>query len=104
MIQYVTAWFDGDKSTAKHVNWIGNLYEYMTPYVSKSPREAYVNYRDLDIGMNKDKYVSYKEARIWGEKYFKIKNFNRLVKVKSRVDPDNFFRHEQSIPTLHYKV
>ncbi|XP_042031126.1 berberine bridge enzyme-like 18 [Salvia splendens] len=27
-------------------------YEYMTPYVSSSPKEAYYNYRDLDIGVN----------------------------------------------------
>jgi hypothetical protein len=25
-------------------------------------------------------------------------NFMRLVKVKSKVDPDNFFKNEQSIP------
>ena len=25
----------------------------MTPYVSKNPREAYMNYRDLDIRINK---------------------------------------------------
>ncbi|KAH0898976.1 hypothetical protein HID58_048544, partial [Brassica napus] len=27
-------------------------------------------------------------------------NFNRLVRIKSKVDPENFFRHEQSIPLL----
>ncbi|RVW80168.1 Berberine bridge enzyme-like 15 [Vitis vinifera] len=27
-------------------------------------------------------------------------NFNRLVHVKTKVDPDNFFRHEQSIPPM----
>lgn len=30
------------------------IYDYMVPFVSKSPRSAYVNYRDLDIGMNKE--------------------------------------------------
>ncbi|MFQ6638934.1 hypothetical protein Gotur_015115 [Gossypium turneri] len=29
-----------------------NFYKGMTPFVSKSSREAYVNYRDLDIGSN----------------------------------------------------
>ncbi|MBA0594756.1 hypothetical protein Gorai_011649, partial [Gossypium raimondii] len=29
-----------------------NFYKRMTPFVSKSSREAYVNYRDLDIGSN----------------------------------------------------
>lgn len=74
----------------------------MTPFVSKSPRAAYVNYRDLDIGSN-NKYekTSYKRVRVWGLKYFG-NNFNRLVQIKKKVDPYNFFSHEQSIPTLPY--
>ncbi|XWS50560.1 hypothetical protein CRYUN_Cryun12cG0097200 [Craigia yunnanensis] len=36
----------------KYISWIRRFYHHMTPYVSKSPREAYVNYRDLDIGVN----------------------------------------------------
>ena len=71
----------------------------MTPYVSKFPREAYVNYRDLDLGMNKKNSTSYIQATAWGNMYFKD-NFNRLVKIKTKVDPDNVFRHEQSIPPL----
>ncbi|XP_048323271.2 monolignol oxidoreductase AtBBE-like 13 [Ziziphus jujuba] len=104
MIQYLTGWTDGENNTAKHMEWIRKVYNYMGPYVSKFPREAYVNYRDLDLGMNK-KNMSFIEARFWGIKYFK-NNFYRLVKVKSRVDPDNFFRHEQSIPNLpiNYRV
>ncbi|CBI31079.3 unnamed protein product, partial [Vitis vinifera] len=39
--------------------------------------------------------------RVYGIKYFK-KNFNRLVRIKTKVDPGNFFRNEQSIPTLPY--
>ncbi|CAN1226771.1 Tetrahydroberberine oxidase [Linum grandiflorum] len=70
-----------------HRKGIRELYGYMTRYVSKSPRAAYYNYRDLDLGWN------------WGVKYFKG-NFDRLVKVKSLVDPENFFRNEQSIPVL----
>ena len=35
-----------------HINWIRRLYNYMTPYVSKFRREAYVNYRDPDFGTN----------------------------------------------------
>ena len=102
MVQYVTAWNDGEKGTVKHLDWIRKLYNYMAPYVSKSPREAYVNYRDLDLGMNKKRNTSFEEASVWGNKYFK-NNFDRLVKVKSRVDPDNLFRHEQSIPPLFSK-
>ncbi|XVE91304.1 hypothetical protein DITRI_Ditri20bG0142900 [Diplodiscus trichospermus] len=99
-IQYVTPWQDGDiKSASKHIDWIRRLYSYMAPYVSMFPRAAYVNYRDLDLGMNKNKNTSFIEASMWGVRYFKD-NFNRLVKVKTKVDPDNFFRHEQSIPPL----
>ncbi|KAF3450416.1 hypothetical protein FNV43_RR06497 [Rhamnella rubrinervis] len=99
MIQYLTSWTEGEKGTAKHVDWIRKLYNYMARYVSMFPREAYVNYRDLDLGMNNKNNTNFIEASVWGYKYFKD-NFNRLVKVKSRVDPDNFFRHEQSIPPL----
>jgi hypothetical protein len=79
------------------MDWIRNLYNFMAPYVSKLPRTAYVNYRDLDLGMNNK--GSSEDASVWGSKYFKD-NFNRLVRVKTKVDPDNFFRHEQSIPPL----
>ncbi|KAF7842403.1 berberine bridge enzyme-like 13 [Senna tora] len=99
MIQYVNVWVDGEKSMAKHMDWIRKFYELMGPYVSKFPREAYVNYKDLDLGMNSSNGTSYLRAYGWGYKYFKG-NFNRLVKVKSKVDPHNFFRHEQSIPPI----
>ncbi|XP_062095053.1 tetrahydroberberine oxidase-like [Humulus lupulus] len=80
------------------INWIRRLYDYMTPYVSKNPREAYLNYRDLDIGTNNNNgTTSYAQASIWGLKYFK-NNFNRLLRVKNMIDPTNFFRNEQSIP------
>ncbi|TXG70511.1 hypothetical protein EZV62_005446 [Acer yangbiense] len=101
-IQYLTIWFDGDKKSQKHINWIRNMYKYMGPYVSSSPRAAYVNYRDLDLGMNKKNHTKINKAKIWGAKYFKD-NFNRLVNVKTKVDPSNFFRHEQSIPPLSVK-
>ena len=82
------------------MSWIRRLYSYMAPYVSKSPRAAYLNYRDLDIGTNNNKgNTSYAQASIWGVKYFK-NNFNRLVQVKASVDPMNFFRNEQSIPPV----
>lgn len=101
-IQYLTLWSQPDQELAtKHIDWIRKLYNYMTSYASMFPREAYVNYRDLDLGMNK--YVngsySFAHASVWGNKYFKS-NFNRLVQIKTKVDPENFFKHEQSIPVL----
>ncbi|KAK2664576.1 hypothetical protein Ddye_003151 [Dipteronia dyeriana] len=50
---YFTSLDTGGKNVAKHMSWIRSLYSYMTPYVSKFPRGAYVNYRDLDLGINK---------------------------------------------------
>ncbi|KAJ4706565.1 FAD-binding Berberine family protein [Melia azedarach] len=101
MIQYLTGWLDGDNSARKHLDWITSLYNYMAPYVSKFPRAAYVNYRDLDLGINNKFNTSFYQARNWGTKYFK-NNFYRLVRVKSKVDPGNLFRHEQSIPTFSH--
>nr|GMD36602.1 berberine bridge enzyme-like 13 [Ipomoea batatas] len=99
-IQYLTLWETlDDDAAARHINWIRKLYRYMTPYVSSSPRQAYVNYRDLDLGSDKSGNATVMEASAWGEMYYKD-NFHRLVQVKTKVDPDNFFRHEQSIPTL----
>ncbi|KAJ4888749.1 FAD-binding Berberine family protein [Raphanus sativus] len=99
-IQSITYWPNSDTIPTRHINWIRNLYSYMMPYVSSNPRQAYVNYRDLDLGKNtKNAKINYEQARVWGAKYFKEK-FNRLVKIKSKVDQENFFRHKQSIPLL----
>ncbi|PQQ04416.1 berberine bridge enzyme-like 13 [Prunus yedoensis var. nudiflora] len=52
-IQYLVFWND-DKETEKNIGWLRRLYASMAPYVSKSPRAAYMNYRDLDLGRNKE--------------------------------------------------
>ncbi|KAJ6913702.1 berberine bridge enzyme-like 13 [Populus alba x Populus x berolinensis] len=98
-ILYWSRWQDAEENVAKHIDWTRKVYKFLAPYVSKSPREAYVNYRDLDLGINKNRSTSVEEASAFGTKYFKD-NFYRLVHVKTKVDPDNFFRHEQSIPPL----
>lgn len=99
-VQYMVKWeINRVSASNKHVHWMRMLYRYMKPYVSRSPRAAYINYRDLDLGINKHDNPSFAEARIWGRKYFKD-NFDRLVRVKSEADPDNFFRNHQSIPSL----
>ncbi|XP_074372947.1 berberine bridge enzyme-like 26 [Apium graveolens] len=104
MIQYITAWNTDNKDVeAKRIAWIHNLYSYMEKYVSSSPRAAYINYRDLDLGMNRDRSTSFVEASSWGIKYLK-NNFKRLASVKSMVDPDNVFYHEQSIPRYESKI
>ncbi|KAJ4702860.1 putative Reticuline oxidase [Melia azedarach] len=96
-IQYSTNWKKaGIEVTNHYINLTRTLYEAMTPYVSKNPREAFLNYRDIDIGSSSTN-GTYEEGKIYGIKYFK-NNFDRLVRVKTVVDPDNFFRYEQSIP------
>ncbi|PON50326.1 Xanthine dehydrogenase C subunit [Parasponia andersonii] len=100
-IQYLVQWEDGEnfKSTKKHLDWIRRVYERMTPYVSSNPRGAYLNYRDLDLGVNDFDGATYSQAKTWGFKYFK-ENFRRLAIVKGEVDPLNFFAYEQSVPPL----
>lgn len=94
---YMRVIVDGD--VAKSLRWIRNLYNYLIPY-SNPEQTAYLNYNDLDLGVNNEYGpTSYEQASAWGRKYFK-NNFHRLAVVKSMVDPDNFFRHEQSIPPL----
>lgn len=100
-IQYMVKWeVNSIEASNKHLQWMRMLYKYMTPYVSKSPRASYYNYRDLDLGINKYDNTSYSESSVWGKKYFKG-NFRRLAKIKTKFDPQNFFRSEQSIPLLN---
>ncbi|XP_057958697.1 tetrahydroberberine oxidase-like [Malania oleifera] len=101
-IFYRVTWDQDEENTTaiRYVEWLRRLYKYMAPHVSKSPRGAYLNYRDLDLGTNnKFGNTSYKRASIWGRKYFN-KNFDRLVHVKTMADPANFLRNEQSIPSV----
>lgn len=94
-VQYAVNWKEeGEIAERKYTQQIRELFDFMTPFVSKNPREAFLNYRDLDIGVSDG---SYEGGKVYGVKYFKD-NFDRLVKIKTRVDPDNFFRNEQSIP------
>ncbi|KAM0070556.1 putative tetrahydroberberine oxidase [Helianthus debilis subsp. tardiflorus] len=100
-IQYEVNWEDlSDEAENRYLNFTRLMYDYMTPFVSKNPREAFLNYRDLDIGINSHGRNAYTEGMVYGHKYFKKTNYKRLVSVKTKVDPDNFFRNEQSIPTL----
>ncbi|CAJ2678420.1 unnamed protein product [Trifolium pratense] len=99
LIQYINTWIEQSPEVIdRHVNFSRLFYKFMTPYVSNSPREAFLNYRDGDIGANHPSNVTTIEiSRTYGSKYFK-ENFERLVNVKTKVDPENFFRYEQSIP------
>ncbi|KAK7260392.1 hypothetical protein RIF29_26396 [Crotalaria pallida] len=98
-IQYSVNWNEPGVDIEKNFSdQIRRLHSYMTPFVSNSPRRAYLNYRDLDIGTNNFGKNSYDEGAVYGVKYFS-NNYERLVNIKTVVDPENFFRNEQSIPT-----
>ncbi|GLT35658.1 hypothetical protein SLA2020_100910 [Shorea laevis] len=97
-IQYGVNWKEeGSEISNRYLKLTEKLYEAMTPYVSENPREAFLNYRDINIGINSN--GTFEEGQVYGLKYFN-NNFDRLVNVKTKVDPDNFFKYEQSIPIL----
>ncbi|XP_014519074.1 berberine bridge enzyme-like 21 [Vigna radiata var. radiata] len=99
-IQYSVNWDDPSTGAAQNfTNQAKRLYSYMTPFVSNNPRRAFLNYRDLDIGVNNLGENSFEEGQVYGSKYFN-QNLERLVNIKTKVDPDNFFRNEQSVPVL----
>ncbi|KAK9030147.1 hypothetical protein V6N11_031578 [Hibiscus sabdariffa] len=99
-IQYIANWKEAGVETANHyIDLTRKLHEFMTPFVSKNPRQAFLNYRDADLGSNYHAKGLYEEARVQGMKWF-MGNFYRLVKIKTEVDPSNFFCYEQSIPLL----
>ncbi|KAK9076278.1 hypothetical protein SSX86_004611 [Deinandra increscens subsp. villosa] len=79
------------------IEWLRSFDKFLEPYVSRNPREAYLNYNDLDLGVDSG---SYEEARVWGDRYWKKDNFKKLIRIKAKVDPENFFRHPQSIPVF----
>ncbi|XP_071725278.1 berberine bridge enzyme-like 14 [Rutidosis leptorrhynchoides] len=101
-IGYYSIWNDEGEEVAKtNIDRRREFYSFMDRYVSRHPREAYVNYKEVNIGKNvPSNQKSYANDLVYGSKYFK-KNFKRLVKAKNKIDPLNFFRHEQRIPTHH---
>jgi FAD/FMN-containing dehydrogenase len=79
-LQYTSVWTD-PKVAQQRLSDMRDFYAAMRPYVSGA---AYVNYCDLDLT---DWPTAY-----WGQ------NLARLKQIKAVFDPDNVFRHAQSIP------
>jgi FAD/FMN-containing dehydrogenase len=80
-IQYTKEWKKVADSDA-NVAMMKTLHMSMRPFVSGG---AYVNYCDLDLG---DGYAK----AYWAD------NLPRLTTIKAQVDPNNIFRHAQSVP------
>ncbi|HET7885035.1 MAG TPA: FAD-binding oxidoreductase [Bradyrhizobium sp.] len=81
LVQYFLQW-GSPGATETNLAMIRTLYASMRPYVSG---RCYVNYCDLDLG------EGYAKA-YWGD------NLPRLMTIKAAFDPNNVFRHAQSVP------
>nr|ACJ76784.1 berberine bridge enzyme 2 [Argemone mexicana] len=105
MVEYIVSWSKDEESKSdEFFDWLRNIYDYMEEFVSKNPRVGYVNNIDLDLGgidwSNKNSSNNAIEiARNWGEKYF-LSNYERLIRAKTLIDPNNIFNHPQSIPPM----
>ncbi|MBA0556082.1 hypothetical protein Golob_026216 [Gossypium lobatum] len=98
LIQYVVYWSEEGLNVSNHnIDRLRDMYDRMGPFVSKDPREAFLNYRNIDIGSSPSDQTNFTHAQVYGSKYFKD-NFQRLTMVKAEMDPSNFFKNEQSIP------
>ena len=78
-LQYGSDWTNPN-DTPRRLEDMSELYAAMRPYM---PGAAYVNYCDLDLTDWPSAY--------WGQ------NLARLKQIKSAFDPDNVFRHAQSV-------
>ncbi|XP_078173967.1 berberine bridge enzyme-like D-2 [Carex rostrata] len=105
-IQYYVGWTKTEEGMAdRYIAWLRDFSAYMGSFVSTNPRAAYVNYLDLDLGTNNwtdstsGTVDDVNHARLWGNAYF-LWNYDRLVRAKTKIDPENVFNNEQSIPPL----
>jgi hypothetical protein len=74
--------WDDPAASESNLAMMRTLYASMRPFVSG---RAYVNYCDLDLG------EGYAKA-YWAD------NLPRLMQIKAQHDPNNVFRHAQSVP------
>jgi FAD/FMN-containing dehydrogenase len=79
-LQYGSDWTNPNDAPQR-LKDMDDLYAALRPYMSGA---AYVNYCDLDLTDWAGAY--------WGQ------NLARLKQIKSAFDPDNVFRHAQSVP------
>ncbi|KAM6575338.1 hypothetical protein CsatA_023665 [Cannabis sativa] len=69
---YICSW-KKHEDKEKYLNWIRNVDNFMTPYVSQNPRLTYLNYRHLDIGINDPKSQNITQKHVFGVRSILVK-------------------------------
>ena len=77
----ITAQWTEPTEADQHIAWTRDCWQAVKPF----SRGVYVNYLDSDDGRSRVRAA-------YGA------NYNRLVAVKRKYDPNNFFRHNKNIP------
>jgi hypothetical protein len=85
-IQYQTYWRH-DAEARKNIRWIDNFRSAMRPHVAHA---AYFGYADRAI-------------EGWQHAYWGL-NFDRLMAIKTKYDPEDVFNHGQSIPVARLQT
>ncbi|MFJ6674713.1 BBE domain-containing protein [Actinosynnema sp. NPDC091369] len=103
-VQYMSFWGNPAQDD-DHVEWLRNAYCEIYAETGGVPAAAnddpdgtatdgcFVNYLDADLPRGPTA-----GAASWWQLYYGDTNFARLVRAKRAVDPDDVFRHAQSIP------
>ncbi len=84
-IQYTSLWDTSDEQDP-NIHWLKSYYKAMRPYFPQNRK--YVNALDYD------------STPIRALKSYYGPNLPRLIEIKEKYDPCDFFHFEQSIPTL----
>ena len=84
-LQYTSLWDTSDQENI-NMTWLKNYYNDMRRFFPENMK--YVNALDYDV------CPDVALGSYYGD------NLGRLIKIKQKYDPDNFFNFEQSIPVL----
>ena len=74
--------FDYGCDESQMKEWLRNFHKDMSKYMGEG---SYSNYANPDLVDHNQHYF--------------LENYNRLVRIKKKYDPNNIFKHSQSIPT-----
>jgi hypothetical protein len=84
-LQYTSLW-DIPEQQESSMAWLKKYYAALRPFFPK--KRKYVNALDYDV------------PRLLALKSYYGENLPDLIKIKQKYDPTNFFKFEQSIPTV----